>query len=82
MNLEILKNTDTELLEMLEVKSTTREARTEITRRKAVGAWRLIAGFRFDPEIKEPEEEEVIIASPVSAKPARKVEKRMTGRGR
>jgi hypothetical protein len=80
MNLEILKNTDSELLEMLEVKSTTREARTEITRRKAVGAWRLIAGFKFDPEIKEPEE--VIIASPISAKPARKVEKRMTGRGR
>ena len=81
MNLEILKNTDSELLEMLEVKSTTREARTEITRRKAVGSWRLIAGFKFDPEIKEPEEE-VIIASPIATKPARKVEKRMTGRGR
>ena len=59
MNLEILKNTDSELLEMLEVKSTTREARTEITRRKAVGAWRLVAGWKADKKVPELDEERV-----------------------
>ena len=62
MNLEILKNTDSELLEMLEVKSTTRAARTEITRRKAVGAWRLMAGWKAENTVAELDEEERVYA--------------------
>jgi hypothetical protein len=64
MNLEILKNTDSELLEMLEVKSTTRAARTEITRRKAVGAWRLVAGWKADKEVPELDEDEERVYAP------------------
>lgn len=56
MNLEFLKHTDSKLVELLEDKASRREARREITRRKAVGSWRLIAGWKPDTEEASTEE--------------------------
>ena len=56
MNLEFLQYTDSKLVELLEDKPSRKEARKEITRRKAVGAWRLIAGWKPDTEEADTEE--------------------------
>lgn len=53
--------------------------RKEITRRNAIGYWK---GDFTKQVVKEQEEEVYIIGSKVSMPTARKVEKKMTGRGR
>jgi hypothetical protein len=53
--------------------------RKEITRRNAIGYWK---GDFAKQVVKEQEEEVYIIGSKVSMPTARKVEKKMTGRGR
>ena len=63
MNLEFLQYTDSKLVELLEDKPSRKEARKEITRRKAVGAWRLIAGW--NPEAEESSTEERVYAEGV-----------------
>ena len=64
MNLEFLQHTDAKLLELLENKSTTREARREITRRKAVGSWRLIAGWKSEIHAEAEEETDERVYAP------------------
>jgi len=56
MDLTFLQYTDQQLVEMAEVKSTTKEAKREIARRKRVG-WRLIANWQ--PEKEAVQEERV-----------------------
>lgn len=63
MNLEFLQYTDSKLVELLEDKPSRKEARKEITRRKAVGAWRLIAGW--NPEAEKSSTEERVYAEGV-----------------
>ncbi len=53
--------------------------RKEITRRNAIGYWK---GDFAKQVVKEQEEEVYIIGSKVSMPTARKVEKKMAGRGR
>ena len=53
MNLEFLQYTDSKLVELLEDKPSRKEARKEISRRKAVGSWRLQAGWKAETEEKE-----------------------------
>jgi hypothetical protein len=53
--------------------------RKEISRRNAIGYWK---GDFAKQVVKEQEEEVYIIGSKVSMPTARKVEKKMTGRGR
>ena len=53
--------------------------RKEITRRNAIGYWK---GDFTKQVVKEQEEEVYIIGSKVSMPTARKVEKKMQGRGR
>ncbi len=60
MNLEFLQYTDSKLVELLEDKPSRKEAKREITRRKAVGSWRLIAGW--NPEAEESSTEERVYA--------------------
>jgi len=50
MNLGILALTDTQLVTLSQSKPNKRAAMKEITRRKAVGAWRLVAGYKPDVE--------------------------------
>ena len=57
MDLTFLQYTDKQLVEMAEVKSTTKEAKREIARRKRVGSWRLIANWQ--PEKEAVQEERV-----------------------
>ena len=57
MDLTYLQYTDAELVELAEQKQHTREANREITRRKMVGSWRLLANWKADSE--KPEEERV-----------------------
>lgn len=57
MDLTFLQYTDRELVELAEKKSTTREAKKEIARRKRVGSWRLIANWQ--PEKEAVQEERV-----------------------
>ncbi len=54
MDLTYLQYTDAKLVELLEDKPSRKEARREISRRKAVGSWRLQAGWKT--EIEESEE--------------------------
>ena len=63
MNLEFLQYTDSKLVELLEDKPSRKEARKEITRRKAVGVWRLIAGW--NPEAEKSSTEERVYAEGV-----------------
>jgi hypothetical protein len=60
MNLEFLQYTDSKLVELLEDKPSRKEAKREITRRKAVGSWRLMAGW--NPEAEESSTEERVYA--------------------
>lgn len=62
MNLEFLQKTDAELMELAEHRGTTRDAKKEIQRRKAVGSWRLLASWQ--PE-KEDETSERVYAEGV-----------------
>lgn len=55
MNLKLLHATDSQLVQLRLDKSTKRSATKEIHRRKAVGAWRLMANWSV---IKEPIVEE------------------------
>ena len=55
MDYAYLEYTDKELVALAEDKSTTREARREIARRKRVGSWRLIANWQPDKEVVQEE---------------------------
>jgi len=50
MNLSILQSTDQELVSATWNKTTRREAKKEIMRRKRVGSWALVANWRADEE--------------------------------
>tara|TARA_Y100001938_G_C7870239_1_gene319928 strand:+ start:115 stop:318 length:204 start_codon:yes stop_codon:yes gene_type:complete len=51
MNLSILQSTDQELVKATWNKSTRREAKKEITRRKRVGSWALVANWREEKQV-------------------------------
>tara|TARA_B100001750_G_C15409139_1_gene546807 strand:+ start:375 stop:671 length:297 start_codon:yes stop_codon:yes gene_type:complete len=53
MDLTYLQYTDAELVELAEQKQHTREANREITRRKMVGSWRLLASWQPEKEVSE-----------------------------
>ena len=53
MDLTYLQYTDAKLVELLEDKPSRKEARREISRRKAVGSWRLQAGWKAETEENE-----------------------------
>ena len=55
MNLEFLQKTDAELMELAEHRETTRDAKKEIQRRKAVGSWRLLANWQPEKEVETSE---------------------------
>ena len=55
MDLTFLQYTDQQLVEMARVKSTTKEAKREIARRKRVGSWRLIANWQPEKEVVQEE---------------------------
>ena len=81
MNLTFLNHTDKELLAINDQQNAVgKEARREIRRRQMVGYWDGTVVNKFDTD----REEEVftIIAKVSKAPAARKVEKKMAGRGR
>ncbi len=57
MDITYIKLTDADLADLAEHKSTTREAKREIQRRKMVGFWdgTVKANYKLDPEFEEPE---------------------------
>jgi|TARA_Y100000289_G_C3901369_1_gene139351 hypothetical protein len=50
MNLSILQSTDQELVNATWNKTTRREAKKEIMRRKRIGSWALVANWRAEEE--------------------------------
>jgi len=81
MNLTYLTHTDRELLAINDQQNAVgKEARREIRRRQMVGYWDGTVVNKFDTD----REEEVftVFATPSKAPAARKVEKKMAGRGR
>ena len=58
MDLQFLKYTDSELVVLATQRSTKREAKREIHRRKRVGAWRLVSNYKLDLRQPEADEEE------------------------
>ena len=64
MDITYIKLTDADLADLAEHKSTTREAKREIRRRKMVGFWdgTVKAKWKVIEEYDEPEEEERVYA--------------------
>ena len=66
MDITYIKLTDADLVDLAEHKSTTREAKREIRRRKMVGFWdgTVKAKWKVIEEYDEPEEEEERVYAP------------------